>query len=125
MKSTMLMFGLFAGIALHAQSGKPPVSAAPAPTLTPKETMDTLKLALALETEKALILQIQGIQAMAAQQEAPLRQKLNEENAVFKAEEDAVRKREKWGDDVTVDLNAASPTFGQWIKTPAKTAAKK
>lgn len=99
----------------------------PAPdAVTPKETLDSVKLELALEKQQKLSADAQSLQTQAMQaiepRMVPLRAEYQKQIAAAKAEEDIVRKENGWGPDIKLDSTLGSPTFGSWIKIkpPAK-----
>lgn len=130
-------------LSASAQSHKPK-AAAPAPVpaaaaapaapvkpaadiVTPKESVDSLKLQLALEKQKSVQTEAQSLQQQAMQaiepRMVPLRSEFQSQAAISKKEEDLVRKENGWGPDIVLDQNFASPNFGLWVKQ--KPAAEK
>lgn len=103
-----------------------PAAAPPPDTVTPKESVDSLKLQLALEKQKSVQDQAQALQQQAMQaiepRMVPLRNEYQKQLAAAKAAEDVVRKENGWGPDINLDSTLGSPNFGLWIKgkTPAK-----
>lgn len=104
------------------------VKPAPAPIVVPApETMDSLKLQLALSREHSLALSFSELQQRAMQQIepqlGPLRAQYAAQERIVIQEEQLVRKANKFGPDIVLDRNPGSPTFGEWIKvqSPAKT----
>ena len=87
-----------------------------------KETPDSLKLQLALQTEKSITLQAQVLQNQAMQQiepqMAPLKADYQKQDAVIAATEEIVRKENGLPPNVSLDRSPQSPTFGKWIKAP-------
>lgn len=101
-----------------------PPAAAPAPPpadiVTPKESVDSLKLQLAMEKQKRVQTDAQALQQQAAQaiepRMVPLRAEYQEQLKVAQEEEQKVRKENGWGPDIVLDQAIGSTTYGQWVK---------
>jgi hypothetical protein len=134
-KQTVLVLALLSTAAFAQDKAKapeppktPPAATAPAApkpdTVSPKETVDSLKLQLALERQKAVQQQAQDLQTQAMQsiepKMQPLRNEFMEQSKVAADEMEKVRKENNFGPDVNLDQNLNSPTFGKWVKTEKK-----
>lgn len=112
-----LAFIVVFDVAIWTQT--PAKSPAP-PTIhevTPKESVETVKLQLALEKQKSIQLQAQLVQKSIDPLLAPLQQQYNEQEAAIKAQEEAIRKENGWGPEVSIDRNPQSSSYGKFIKT--------
>ena len=131
MKAIPLIFILLCATAVSPAQTKPSAPAKPAPavpaapkppdTVQPKESVASLKLALALEKQKGVQDQAQALQQQAMQaiepRMVPLRAEFQNQTKIATEEEQAVRRENGWGPDIVLDQNLTSPTFGQWIKS--------
>jgi hypothetical protein len=130
-KSIATIF-LLCALTVGAQTKKPkapapvtiPPQAAPAKPaadiVMPKETVDSLKLQLALTKQKSIQTEAQALQQQAMQaiepRMVPLRTEFQTQAAASKAEEEKVRHENGFGPDIQLDQNFASPNFGQWVR---------
>lgn len=96
-----------------------------AQSLTPKETTESVKLQLAMEKEKTLQLQYQVVQAKIEPELAPLRQQYADQEKQVLTATEVVKKENGWGDDVVLDKNPQSATFGKFIHEAKKAEPKK
>lgn len=104
-------------------AAKPADAPKPVPTadvVVPKESVDSLKLQLAMEKEKSIQEQAQSLQQQAMQaiepRMVPLRADYQAQLKAATEEEDKVRKENGWGPDIVLDQSIGSSTYGMWIK---------
>jgi hypothetical protein len=112
MKPIALLAFLAMSIApVFAQAGPPQQ-----PTITPKETINSVKLESALKDEKALSAEAQNTQTNFKEMMAKFQSDYAVDQRAVDTLSEEVRKENGWGAEYVVDRNPQSPTFGKWVK---------
>jgi hypothetical protein len=98
----------------------PPPQVPPKPEeFKPKETIESLKLALDLANEKTIILEANALQASIEPRMAPLRKDYGDAQQEIIRLLEVVRQQNGWDQSVNPIQNADSPDFGKFMKYPA------
>ena len=113
MKRELIAFLALSIAPVFAQAGPPQQ-----PTVTPKETISSVKLDGVLKDEKALTAEAQLAQQNFQQMMGKFQSDYAQDQKQAESLIEEVRKDNGWGPEYTVDRNPQSASFGKWVQTP-------